>query len=69
MVFFINRYMKYRLIHEANRVVVRADIFDYEKGMRNVLNENYIQHKPYIGNEESKVTELRRRFGPGVMVI
>lgn len=48
--------MKYRIVHEANRVVVRADIFDYETGIKNIINENYVQRKPYVGNEEPKIT-------------
>ena len=38
MMFFINRYMKYRIVEEAKGVVVRADIFDYETGIKRMLN-------------------------------
>ena len=39
--FFVNRYMKYRVIDAGDNAIVRADIFDHDSAVRKILTSNY----------------------------
>lgn len=41
--------MKYRLIERGASVIVKADIFDYETGIKKILRNNYLAKNKYIG--------------------
>jgi hypothetical protein len=36
-VFFVNRYMKYRVIDAGDNAIVRVDIFDHDSAVRKIL--------------------------------
>lgn len=38
IIYFVNRYMKYRLIGTSDKVAVKADIYDYETAIRQILS-------------------------------
>ena len=81
-VFFINRYMKYRVKEEANERIIQADIFDYKNSLKKFAHSNCSleRHKErrHLGEESSfpvnvlddeGVKRRRERFGLGTMVI
>lgn len=69
IVFFHNRYMKYVILPDSNPPTVRADIYDYDTAIKQIVNRNYIGKAEIRGREEPEVSELRREYGPGVMII